>query len=45
MKREDLWELLGDVPAEMIEEASAAPTGKRCCGCGGCCRWRLPWCC
>ena len=29
MKREDLWELLGEVPAEMIEEASAAPTGKK----------------
>ena len=29
MKREDLWELLGEVPAEMIEEASAAPMGKK----------------
>ena len=29
MKREDLWELLGEIPAEMIEEANTAPTGKK----------------
>lgn len=29
MKREDLWVLLGEVPTEMIKEASTAPTGKK----------------
>lgn len=29
MKREDLWVLLGEAPTEMIEEANAAPTGKK----------------
>ena len=29
MKREDLWELLGEIPAEMIEEASILRKGSR----------------
>lgn len=29
MKREELWVLLGEAPTEMIEEANAAPTGKK----------------
>lgn len=29
MKREELWELLGDAPAEMIEEAALPPKGKK----------------
>lgn len=29
MKREELWELLGNAPAEMIEEAALPPKGKR----------------
>ena len=29
MKRKELWELLGEVPADMIEEASVPPKGNR----------------
>ena len=33
MKRKELWELLGEVPADMIEEASIPRKGNRvlCC--------------
>ena len=29
MKRKELWELLGEVPADMIEEASVPRKGNR----------------